>query len=103
MALIHLQNLEKNPHHKNKDQAYTALKHLAGTHSTENIHLWAAGSGEGGQEQEDMAYRGLVALAYRCRARNTTPITMAAFFDSLVGAMVALCYKGVVTNYYYYY
>jgi hypothetical protein len=47
MALIHLQNLEKNHHHKNKDQAYT-VKHLAGAHSTENIHLWAAGSEEGG-------------------------------------------------------
>jgi hypothetical protein len=59
MALIHLQNLKKNPHHQNKDQTYI-VKLFAVTHSTENIHLLAAGSGEGGHEQEYLAYKGLV-------------------------------------------
>jgi hypothetical protein len=62
MALIHLQNLKKNPHHKTKDQTYI-VKTLAVTHSTETIYHPAAGSGEGGHEQEDMAYRGLVAFS----------------------------------------
>jgi hypothetical protein len=47
----------------------------------------AAGSGERGLEQEDI-------LAYRCRARSTTPSTMAAFCCSLVGTMVALSLQG---------
>jgi hypothetical protein len=62
MALIHLQDLKKNPNHKNKNQAFIE-KTLAPTHLTENISHLAAGSGEGGQEQEDMAYRGLVAFS----------------------------------------
>ena len=65
---------------------------------------WAAGCGGGGDEQENTAYTGLIALtARRSRARSTAPSTIVAFCYSLVGTLVARCYKGVVTNYYYYY
>ena len=36
------------------------------------------------------------------RARSTAPSTIAVFSYSLVGTLVAHCYKGVVTSYYYY-
>ena len=65
---------------------------------------WAAGCGGEGDEQVDMAYTGLTAFTTRhSRTRSTAPSTIADFFYSLVGTLVARCYKGVVTNYFYYY
>ena len=42
--------MKKNPHHKIKEQTDT-VTNLAVTYVTENIHLLAAGSGEGGLER----------------------------------------------------
>jgi hypothetical protein len=65
---------------------------------------WAAGFGGEGDEQVDMVYTRLIAFTTRhSRARSTTPSTIAAFCHSLVGTLVAHRYKGVVTNYFYYY
>ena len=61
----------------------------------------AAGCGGGGDEQVNMAYTGLT--SFTTRHRSTTPSTIVAFCYSLVGTLVAHCYKGVVTNYSYSY
>ena len=72
---------------KNKDQTYT-VKHFALTHLTENIHLLAAGSGEEGLEQEDMAYRGLVAFSIPKPGPQHNPLCNSHFCYSLVRTLV---------------
>jgi hypothetical protein len=103
MALTHLQTLTQNTHNKTENndicKYHTCLKHFCRTTSLS----WAARCGGGGDEQVDMAYTWLISPTTRhSRARSTVPNTMAAFCYSLVGTLVARCYKGVVTNYYYY-
>jgi hypothetical protein len=55
MAILHIQNLTKNPHHKDKkDRDHQTLARKNFARKTSNP--WAAGAEEEDDEQADMTY-----------------------------------------------